>query len=287
MKTFMEAVREIVEGLMDLLYPPRCLLCRVFLAEGEGHSGDRRILFCDACLAGFPELTGPVCRACSKPFAPNTGEDHFCEDCLRRRPRYEALHAPYVYAENLMSAIHHLKYGARPLFAGSLGPLLGRYARKVMPDGGQMLVMPVPLHPKRLRERGFNQSLLLARHVAKSLRAPLDFMGLRRERHTLPQTGLSREERRKNMRRAFRLTPQAKVRGRTILLVDDVATTGNTLEECARVLRKAGSERVVCLVLARAANPYDGFPAAASEVTHPHAPAMTHPKFSDKAAFDS
>jgi ComF family protein len=118
-----------------------------------------------------------------------------------------------------------------------------------------MLVIPVPLHPRRLRERGFNQSLLLARHVARALGAELDFMSLRRERYTLPQTGLTREARRKNVRRAFRVIAKAPVRKREVLLIDDVATTGNTLDECARVLRKAGCDRVVCLVLARAADP--------------------------------
>ena len=112
-------------------------------------------------------------------------------------------------------------------------------------------MMPVPLHPRRLRERDFNQSLLLARYVASLLGAELDFLSLRRIRYTQPQTGLKRDERRKNVRRAFQIVDREVVKGRTILLVDDVATTGNTLNECARTLKRSGAEKVFCLTLAR------------------------------------
>ena len=113
--------------------------------------------------------------------------------------------------------------------------------------------MPVPLHPKKLRERGFNQSLLLARHIAAQLDVELDFLSLRRIRYTQPQTGLKRDERRKNVRKAFGLKDPKAVRGRTVLLVDDVTTTGNTLNECARLLKRSGAEDVYSAVLARTA----------------------------------
>ena len=115
------------------------------------------------------------------------------------------------------------------------------------------VVMPVPLHAKRLRKRGFNQSLLLARHIATELALELDFRALKRIRHTQPQTGLKSDERRKNVRRAFAFDERKGIKGRTVILVDDVATTGNTLNECARVLKRAGCEHVLGLVLARTA----------------------------------
>ncbi len=111
--------------------------------------------------------------------------------------------------------------------------------------------MPVPLHPRRLRSRGFNQSLLLARCVASKTGAELDFLSLRRTRFTKPQTALSSEERKKNVRKAFEVVKPEAVRKRTILLVDDVATTGSTLNECAKALKRAGVNGVLCLVLAR------------------------------------
>lgn len=113
--------------------------------------------------------------------------------------------------------------------------------------------MPVPLHPKRVRERGFNQSLLLARYVARGLKSDLDFLSLKRVRYTLPQTRLAKKERQRNVRGAFQLKTRDAVKGKTILLVDDVFTTGNTMNECARILKQGGSGKVFCVSLARAA----------------------------------
>jgi ComF family protein len=151
-----------------------------------------------------------------------------------------------------MDAIHQFKYGSKSYLSESLGPLFAQFAGSLFRKSDSLLTMPVPLHPKRLRERGFNQSLLLARHVAVQLDTDLDFLSLRRIKYTSPQTGLGKEERRKNVRNAFQLMHSEAVKGKTVLLVDDVATTGNTLNECARILKKSGSRDVFCLVLARA-----------------------------------
>ena len=152
-----------------------------------------------------------------------------------------------------MTAIHELKYGKKSHLAGSLGPLLASCAENWLGPSDGLLVMPVPLHPQRLRERGFNQSLLLARHVASRIGADLDYLSLRRTRFTRPQTQLTSDERRKNVRRAFGVVGNASLKGRSVLLIDDVATTGSTLNECARALKKAGVKEVYCLVLARTA----------------------------------
>jgi ComF family protein len=152
-----------------------------------------------------------------------------------------------------MSAIHQFKYGGKSYLAKSLGPFLASVARERLNGIDGLLVMPVPLHPKRLRERGFNQSLLLARHVASQLGVELDFLSLRRIRYTQPQTGLKKDERRKNVRKAFGLIDPKVVKGRKVILVDDVTTTGNTLNECARILKRAGAENIYCAVLARTA----------------------------------
>jgi ComF family protein len=154
-----------------------------------------------------------------------------------------------------MEAIHQFKYGAKGFLADSLGPLLARFAEGRVKESYEYLTIPVPLHPRRLRERGFNQSLLLARHVAGKLNTELDFLSLRRVRYTLPQTGLGKEERRKNVRGAFQVRNPEAVKGKTVLLVDDVATTGNTLNECARVLIRSGCKKVFCLVLAKTGGP--------------------------------
>ncbi|MBW2094224.1 MAG: ComF family protein [Deltaproteobacteria bacterium] len=155
----------------------------------------------------------------------------------------------------MQTVIHLFKYAGRSGLVTFLGPLLASFARQWTPAEKVSLVMPVPLHPRRLRERGFNQSQLLAGYVAAVLGTGLDFLSLRRVKYTLPQTGLGKTERRKNVRQAFALKMPGQVSGRTVLVVDDVATTGNTLDECARVLLKAGAEKVLALVVARTPNP--------------------------------
>ncbi len=152
-----------------------------------------------------------------------------------------------------MDAIHQMKYAGKTYLADSLGPLIASFATKWLDNPEGLLMMPVPLHPKKLRERGFNQSLLLARTMMPILGTELDFLSLRRVIYTRSQTGLNSEERKRNVRRAFTIDGQRELEGKTVILVDDVATTGNTMNECARVLKKAGVEKVFCLVLARTA----------------------------------
>jgi ComF family protein len=190
---------------------------------------------------------------CGRPFSDGIDVDHWCEDCLKKKPQYEAVGAPYLYEGVVMTAVHELKYGARSQVADSLGLLLADFTNRWLPSREGLLTMPVPLHPKRLRERGFNQSLLLAKKVAGELGTVLDFLSLRRVKYTQPQTGLGKDERRKNVRRAFKVVNPKAVKKKTILLVDDVTTTGNTLNECARVIKRAGSKKVYCIVFARAA----------------------------------
>lgn len=154
-----------------------------------------------------------------------------------------------------MEAIHLFKYAGKTHLGDTLGYLLSLFAEDWLRKTESPVVMPVPLHPRKLRGRGFNQSLLLARHVATRMGFELDFLALRRIKYTLPQTGLKSTERKKNVRRAFECNDQKVLNGRTVLLVDDVATTGSTLNECARVLKRAGAEKIICLVLARTMTP--------------------------------
>jgi ComF family protein len=242
----------LLKALLDLIYPPRCLVCEDFLVEA-GAAPEFPEGICIACGQGFVRNDGPKCSVCGRPFPAGSRDDHWCESCLRRRPLYETLRAPYAYEGAAATAILRFKYGGMGRAAAVLGPLLADFAVAWFAGASEPLVMPVPLHPKRLRQRGYNQSLLLARHVAERLSAELDYVSLKRSKHTLPQAGLNREARRKNMKGAFVLEPPQSVQGRTVLLVDDVATTAETLNACAGTLKKAGCTRVLCLVFARAA----------------------------------
>jgi len=152
-----------------------------------------------------------------------------------------------------MEAISRFKFGGVARLARPLGALLADYADPEFPFSAVDLIIPVPLHPRRLRERGFNQSLLLARQVGKRRSIPLNFTALHRTRQTQPQTQLSGAERRKNVRGAFEVRQAEVVGGKRILLVDDVFTTGATVQECASVLGEAGASEVHVLTLARVA----------------------------------
>jgi len=245
-----DAMMGIFGKFLELIYPPKCHICQNFLPVNGGGSNH----ICSECLGSLVRITSPLCPICGTPFVSRVEKDHLCGDCLRKRPFFDALAAPLLYEGGVMEAIHQIKYSGRTYIAGSLGGLLLPFAKERFGDTNGALMMPVPLHPKRLRERGFNQSLVLARTIAIYLETDIDFLSLRRVRYPQPQTGLKKVERKRNVKGAFGLAGRPNLKGRTVILVDDVATTGSTLNECAKVLKRAGCDKVFCLVLARTAN---------------------------------
>jgi len=156
------------------------------------------------------------------------------------------------YEETLMTAIHRFKYQGRTGIGEVLGGIMADFAGGIWDMKAFERIVPVPLHRKRLQERGFNQAVILARILSKRFDIPLDFISLAREVFTPPQVGLGREARSANVHGAFAVRHPERIAGRRILLVDDVYTTGSTLEECARVLIRAKAETVAVLTLARA-----------------------------------
>jgi ComF family protein len=152
----------------------------------------------------------------------------------------------------MAEAIHRFKYQGASHLAKVLGTFLAEYKDPEFPFSDFELILSVPLHPRRLRQRGFNQSLLLARRVRRRHSIPLEITALQRTRHTEPQTQLSGSERQKNIRGAFEVRRPEVVAEKHILLVDDVFTTGSTVQECAKVLLRAGAQQVDVLTLARA-----------------------------------
>jgi ComF family protein len=235
--------------LINIIYPPKCSICLNFLDDGE--TKIRGI--CDECYSSFPALTHPFCSVCGVPFGSKVEEDHQCEKCIRQRPLYDELRAPYLYEESIMEAIHLIKYSGKSYLVKSIGPLLASFAKDWVTVTKDMLMIPVPLHKKRLKQRGFNQSALLVKSVSRILDIEADYFTLIRIKHTETQTGLNLEERRRNVKGAFEVSGNKNLTGKTVILVDDVATTGNTINECARILKKAGCEKVFGLVLARTA----------------------------------
>ena len=235
--------------VIAIIYPSRCPICGRFMSVDKGF----RVLphLCSSCLGELNPVTHPLCTICGILFPAVTGIDHLCEYCLRKRPWYNRARAPFLYSGLLMESIVRLKYNAETHLAFSLGALLSSSVKRWISKPGDFLIVPVPLHRRRLRQRGFNQSLLLSKALASSLGSGLDYFSLMRERDTPPQTGLGKDARRKNVRDAFSVTRPEAIKNKKIVLIDDVFTTGHTLNECARTLKKSGAASVTCLTLAR------------------------------------
>ena len=240
------------DWLVDWLYPPRCRAC-----SGRIHGRDTEY-FCASCWKHIQLVAHPLCNVCGRPFPDASGDDHYCGVCLARAPHFIGARAWACYPREelvehpLRQVVQKFKYGRKVSLGKSLGRLMARGCQEFLSEVRADLIVPVPLHLKRLRWRGFNQSLLLARQVSRVYNIPLDPFALQRNRETPPQTQLNEEERRKNMRDAFSLISDRSVTGKSVLLVDDVYTSGATVNECSRTLKKNGAKQVYVLTLARA-----------------------------------
>ncbi len=239
-------IRHVVHTLLDFLLPASCSYCRSPISD----SGIPR--FCTACWSDFSPLQGPVCPSCGRPFgSPESLTDspeHECLSCRKDPPHFDQALAAGLFEGPLREAIHVYKY--RPL--RSLGKHLAYWmAKQVRMTVPLDVAIPVPLHKKRLRLRGFNQALMLAHGVSERFAIPLNYDNLVRTRYTRPQVELSGRDRVENVRGAFKLIRPSEVCEKRILLIDDVFTTGATMNECAKVLKDAGAESVTVLTLAR------------------------------------
>jgi ComF family protein len=180
------------------------------------------------------------------------GADHLCGDCLVSRPPYALARAVARYESVLHDVIHVFKYKGKVTIGEILGKIMADHVYPGFAMADYALIVPVPLHPKRLRERGFNQAVILAREISKKVSIPLDYLTLRRHVFTEPQVSLGKEQRTANVRGAFAVKNTRKIEGRRIILVDDVYTTGSTIKECAAELLRCGAAEVAALTLARA-----------------------------------
>ena len=237
-------MKGIISSLIHLIYPNKCPICGEILEKDS--------ILCKSCLSGLKKLSPPFCPICSVPFP--DGESHICEACLRRRPYFESISSAYIYEGTASKAIHLFKFQRKKSVGRAIGMLLSEFAsnwwKGISKKDIEYVVVPVPLGKRRLRERGFNQSLTIARYVSKGLNLAIDYLSLRRIKETEQQSVLGTEERKRNVRNAFEVFGDA-LKGKGIILVDDVATTGSTLNECAKALRRAGVEEIRCLVFSR------------------------------------
>lgn len=233
-------------ALLDFFFPPKCPLC------GETAGTDPHYHPCPACLSRVRFLSSPRCPRCGIGFDSPSEVDHLCSECLTQERYFTRARAVCLYEGLIAEAISRYKYGGVTRLARSLSSFLAEYQDPEFPFSDFDLLLPVPLHPQRLRERGFNQSLLLARHFSRKHSISLNFIALQRSRFTHPQTQLSGSERQTNVRGAFQVKKPEMVVGKRVLLIDDVFTTGATVRECSKALLKAGAKQVDVLTLARA-----------------------------------
>ena len=233
-----------LSGLSDLIFPPRCLACGAVLGENKRS-------FCPDCFSQIGFIRSPLCTLCGQPFSEAGEGDHLCGACLQASPAFSVARAVGQYDRVLMAVIHRFKYGGKVSLGERLGEFMARFSYPNLALADHSLIMPVPLHPRRLRQRGFNQSLVLAREISRHSALPLDFLSLRRIVFTEPQVGLGKDQRERNLRGAFQVADAGRVMGEKIILVDDVYTTGSTVKECALTLMKNKAESVSVLTLAR------------------------------------
>lgn len=209
------------------------------------------MLVCRACFQQVDFFSEPCCWQCGRPYRQAAGGNHLCGTCLKQGRNFERARSVLIYKAPIAGAIQRFKYGGSRAGLATFGALLHHADTARLFDEPD-LIIPVPLHSRKLRQRGFNQAVLLARCFFPDRQALIDCQALVREKWTPAQTGLGAEQRRRNIRGAFRVARPEHVAGRRILLIDDVYTTGATVDECSRVLLASGAHMVQVLTLARA-----------------------------------
>lgn len=233
--------RVLATWVLDFALPPRCAGCDAIVSDV--HS------FCPECWKNIEFLGHSGCSTCGLPLAAT--EQTTCAVCMAQPPRIARTRAAVAYDDVTRSLAIRLKYGRKIAVARTMA----RYMAPLVSKEGERLLVPVPLHRWRLWSRGFNQSALVARELSRRLNIASDPMVLRRIRRTPPLKGMSPLQRRRTVAGAFRVRDKAAIAGKTVILVDDVLTTGSTAEACARTLKRAGAASVELVSWARVVKP--------------------------------
>ncbi len=230
-------------ALLNRLFPPLCLVC-------DEPSGGAASL-CVTCWEKIRFIAPPLCAGCGAPFDLPVGDGLLCGVCVLQKPLYDSARAALLYDENSRKIVLGFKHGDQTHAAASLAAWMHRAAADLLADIDYLV--PVPLHRARLFQRRYNQSALLAQHLGALAGKPVLFETLRRARATPSQGHRKRAERQENMRGAFTVPPRAagRIVGQRLALIDDVMTTGATVEECAKTLRAAGAREIHVVTLAR------------------------------------
>ncbi len=230
------------DQIRAFFFPKRCLFCDTVMAC------DHEPVLCRVCAPQGYFLTAHLCACCGKPL--NNPKDILCFDCSKKPHQFDEGRAMWTYSQGVREAITRYKYSGRRALSEAFAKMLYRfYLEAVMNRWDVDLIVPVPLHPKKLRSRGFNQAEDVAKKLGSHLGIPVENL-LKRSKNTRPQKDLTDGERILNIKDAFEIGRAAALSGRTILLVDDIYTTGSTMDACAGVLKAHGAKRVYCLTIA-------------------------------------
>ncbi len=260
------------------IFPDRCISCKELFTKTEIKKKDTDIYciteslqeederttfstlmkpyLCNNCITKYTPVISPLCVSCGTMFKERVSEDHLCGDCIKKPSKLRVVRSAGIYDQSLLNIIRAYKFGRKIQIASPLGILLFDLYKKTYWDNKTKswdsnypdLILPVPLHKKRFRDRKFNQAWLFIKDW-KNHEVVTNI--LLRQKPTKPQTGLDKKNRKKNIKGAFCINNPKKIKGKKILLVDDVYTTGATASECAKVLLKNGSKHVDVLIIAR------------------------------------
>lgn len=243
MSIILPKLANFTQQCVNLLLPACCCLC--------GNSAIQPFNLCTQCLSIMPWLNH-CCAYCANPMPAIESEvTQICGRCLKQRPLFENTNCLFLYEKPASVLIMQLKFQHRLLLANSFGNLLKNKLKPIIQNKRPDLLIPVPLHPKRLRERGFNQALEIAKPVSHCYNIPIDKTSLIRTRSTLAQSEIPAKQRYRNVKNAFQCNSNLK--NLHILLIDDVITTGNTIHECCKALKKADALKIDVCAVARTA----------------------------------
>lgn len=236
-----------LQYLINAVLPPRCIRCGKILSERNG--------LCAECFQKIRFVSEPYCKRCGFPFLSESEQynsvGQLCGECMKeKRPLFILRRFAFIYDDESKNLILGFKFLDRTNYAETLANMLRRAGADIWKEKPDLLI-PVPIHRKRLLERRYNQSALLVQCLSKQTGICADFTSLQRVRHTVPQVELSGSARRNNLKHAFAVKAIDKIKGKKVVLIDDVETTGSTLKECAKVLKKAGVAKIYALTLSR------------------------------------
>lgn len=239
-----------LRNLINIILPPRCLKCGKVLSTQNG--------LCADCFKQISFIGKPLCYRCGRPFSSEmhikSGVKHLCGACLKeKRPLFVMRRSVFLYDDESKKLILDFKFKDKTFAAETLANMLYGAGYDIWRENPDMII-PVPVHWRRLLKRRYNQSALLVKYLSLRTAVPADYSSLVRQQNTIPQVQLAGAARRKNLLHAFAVKYPHKIQGKKIVLIDDVETTGSTLKECAKVLKKAGAAKIYALTLARTEN---------------------------------